>query len=335
MQSRDSSIDSIRSLGLFCVILAHVNPPFAIFQWRNFDVPLMVFLSGYLFGNRQVAIQGISGFMDYLWKRFVRLVIPVWVFILIYLVIQYFFPSYFRIYLWNAPSKIASSFMLMEDGIGYVWIIRVFLYIAVLGPIFKRFITTKGQLLAFYLAYELLLLLAHHTFSTAVFKTVNESIFYSLGYLVFFLFGAQFKEWSVNAKRILAIILVAILVAGAIYDGYNGKILTLQDFKYPPHAFYSYYAALCIGIIFAFKGGIAKMGNSFLNFVGSSTIWIYLWHILFLQLIHFEAWYINYLLILGVSMLITYLQQQLIEVIVRLSKASTAVAGQLRIIFCS
>ena len=41
-------IDFLKTLGLFCIILAHVNAPGFVMQLRNFDVPLMVILSGML-----------------------------------------------------------------------------------------------------------------------------------------------------------------------------------------------------------------------------------------------------------------------------------------------
>jgi fucose 4-O-acetylase-like acetyltransferase len=49
IQSRDIRFDILKVIGLFCIILAHVSPPSLIFQLRNFDVPLMVMISGSVF----------------------------------------------------------------------------------------------------------------------------------------------------------------------------------------------------------------------------------------------------------------------------------------------
>lgn len=35
---RDIRIDMLRTIALFCIMLAHVNPPPVIFDIRNFDV---------------------------------------------------------------------------------------------------------------------------------------------------------------------------------------------------------------------------------------------------------------------------------------------------------
>lgn len=119
MVERDRSIDIIRSLGLLCIILAHVNPPFILFQVRNFDVPLMVFISGYLFGGKNQTFKSIRDITSYLWKRFVRLVLPVWAFLSLFYSIQHFFPFLFKIDYTQYPNIILSSYMLM-DGFGYV-----------------------------------------------------------------------------------------------------------------------------------------------------------------------------------------------------------------------
>ena len=46
---RDNRIDILRTTGLAMIILAHVYPPPLLFHLRNFDVPLMVLLSGMSF----------------------------------------------------------------------------------------------------------------------------------------------------------------------------------------------------------------------------------------------------------------------------------------------
>ncbi len=47
---RDEKVDLLRFVGLAMVVMAHVGAPTLLFQFRNFDVPLMVLLSGISFG---------------------------------------------------------------------------------------------------------------------------------------------------------------------------------------------------------------------------------------------------------------------------------------------
>ncbi len=335
MQERDSSIDIMRSIGLCCIILAHVSPPLIIFQLRNFDVPLMVFLSGYLFGNRKVKIESFQAFCSYLGKRCIRLVLPVWIFILLFVGIQFVFPQNFTTYYLNYPDKLWSSFLLME-GIGYVWIIRIFLCIAVLGPLCVGWIRNPKSLFILYLAYEILYLLTAKYMDERYFKPVNELFFYTVGFFLFFVLGAQYKSWTVQARRILALLALTILLTAGIWKWlHDGDLLILQDYKYPPRLYYSYYACLCFVCLFSIRDQIGKWESPILNFVGSSTIWIYLWHILFLQLFKFDAWYINFMLIFGCAAGLTWLQQQLVYAFVRISHVRKEVANTIYMIFCS
>lgn len=52
------SIDFLRAIGLFLVILAHINPLAILFQIRLFDVMLLVFVSwnAYCFSTNRITI---------------------------------------------------------------------------------------------------------------------------------------------------------------------------------------------------------------------------------------------------------------------------------------
>ena len=47
-KKRRTDVDIIKVVGLLCIILAHTNPPSVLFQFRNFDVVLMIMVSTYL-----------------------------------------------------------------------------------------------------------------------------------------------------------------------------------------------------------------------------------------------------------------------------------------------
>lgn len=46
MTNRDNSIDILRSIALIGMIISHCEPHWTIMQFREFDVSLIVFLSG-------------------------------------------------------------------------------------------------------------------------------------------------------------------------------------------------------------------------------------------------------------------------------------------------
>lgn len=335
MIERDRSIDIIRGLGLICIILAHVNPPFFIFQVRNFDVPLMVFISGFLFGDKNQEFKSIADITSYLWKRFVRLVVPVWAFLTLFYSIQYCFPYLFKVDYTQYPHIILSSYMLM-DGFGYVWIIRIFLMIAILGPLCSNFIKNKWQLLLYYVIYEIVIHYSKNLFEPTVQRYIDQFGSYSLGFLLFFMLGAQYKDYTSKTKITLFMTCMVITILGMAYTiFYLDKPFDIGSLKYPPRSFYIYYAIIIFSIIFWIKPRLRNINVTILNFIGSSTIWIYLWHILFIFLINFKHWYLNWIIIIIFSMVLTYLQQRIVSKAITYFQLSDTISKQLRIIFCS
>lgn len=159
IQERDSSIDFLRTIGLLCVILAHVNAPQAVMRWRCFDVVLLVFVSGLSYmtskGNEQ-------DHLHYLKKRICRLVFPTWKFLCI------FFGLFGVLHLINPVfpeltlKECCYSFLFIS-GIGYVWIIMVYLLAAAALPVQQRILDRVGVdrflciMAVLYVVYEILI----------------------------------------------------------------------------------------------------------------------------------------------------------------------------------
>lgn len=82
--SRDNKIDFIKFIGLSLIILAHVHPPFVLFQIRCFDVPLMLFASGLAFSGKS-----IDNYIKFVLPRTKRLICPLYVFLSVYFAILF------------------------------------------------------------------------------------------------------------------------------------------------------------------------------------------------------------------------------------------------------
>ncbi len=121
-------IDYLKVIGLLCIILAHISTDANILQIRNFDVPLMVIISGYLaVESFKRALKKEKPFLRYYWKRISRLLIPTWIFLIVFFVVMTLFPVN-GLYPYD-NNFIINSFLLL-NGISYVWIIRMFLICA-------------------------------------------------------------------------------------------------------------------------------------------------------------------------------------------------------------
>ena len=129
---RESRFDGLRAIGLLAIILAHTSAPDRILQLRNFDVPLMIMVSGSVYTLS--AARKNLGYFQYLWRRMNHLLAPTWIFLtcfflfnaLVAILSKTAFPYTFQ--------DIKSTYDLIS-GIGYVWIFRVMILVAMVLPL--------------------------------------------------------------------------------------------------------------------------------------------------------------------------------------------------------
>lgn len=131
-------MDVLRVLGIFMIILAHISlkedENSLLFNIRNFDVVLLVFISGLSSIHSVESINSLKEYFAYLLKRFKRLIIPGWSFITIYYLYAIVMERIYESHLLNIKSIILSYTMI--GGMGYVWIIRVLFCMAVIVPLY-------------------------------------------------------------------------------------------------------------------------------------------------------------------------------------------------------
>jgi fucose 4-O-acetylase-like acetyltransferase len=316
-QQRDERIDLLRFIGLAMVILAHVYPPMWVAQLRNFDVPLMVLVSALSFS----ASVKQESYGQYVWARVKRLVFPVWLFLTLYFAVQWAFA-----YPQALPDfqKILRSYT-MIDGIGYVWVIRVFLLVALLAPFIYRFHQRTLQnsqyfrvLLLWYLAYEVAVVMLLPEI-TGVSRTVlRNTVFDAVPFALLFALGLRIPAMpKAELGRLLGIFTAIFLLFALWFFWQKGSFVRTQLFKYPPQHYYLAYALMCAFALWLMAEPLLKVLRSsrligFVLFAGSNSIWIYLWHIFFLQIVE-QSWGMKYLLVFACSALLTWLQVTLIQ----------------------
>lgn len=289
IDNRDYSIDFLRFLGLTMIILAHTDVPGILFQARNFDVPLMVLISGVAYS---LSHQKKERYISYISQRLIRLALPVWIFLLFYF-------STLKIFSPNAKeldfNTIYTSFLFL-GGIGYVWIIKVFLLISLIAPLL-HFINKKIEsdfiyltlTIFFYCFYELVIL--NITINNIYVRFfVANYIYYFLAYSTIFWIGLRIA----NLPRII-IFFSALLFLGvfgfhlaSLYFE-NNSIVSTQFSKYPPTSYYLSYSLMISLILWMLKNTICNqlslysLPSAFIRFVSKNSIWIYLWHIPFVE----------------------------------------------------
>ncbi|QZA78244.1 acyltransferase [Deefgea tanakiae] len=310
---RDDRIDILRFIGLAMIIFAHVGSTGVLFELRNFDVPLMVLVSGMAFG---LSFKENESYWAYIWKRIKRLVFPVWIFLTIY------FFALFVIYPTSDDLNIRtvlSSYALL-NGIGYVWIIRVFLLVAIAAPflfIFHNKVQADGRyflaLMSFLFLYEILRYLSFPYVQEGFGKIVSYIILYVVPYSIIFSVGLRMLKMNKSQLLKLAFASFSVFIAFGFFLFFQtGRVFSIQELKYPPSIYFFSYSLFVSTLLWAYSEKISSIVGSLkiskiTMFVANNSIWIYLWHIPLVKFVDANV-LTKYLIVFAVATTITYVQ---------------------------
>lgn len=293
---RDNSIDLMRFIGLTMIVLAHIglskeNP---LFQLRCFDVPLMVFTSGLAFSGKS-----IGAYFPFICKRSLRLLVPVYVFVTAYILLNPVL-SDLGLVMHYQPERIFGTYILrLQPTIGYVWIIRVFLIVMLMTPLLLKVekLLKPGWcvyvLAAFMLDFQDLLVEWLQPFRTVI--LVEDWILYAMAYPTVFLVGLRFRNASMKERLVVMMFLVAAMVVKGIGVAEEyGTWMRFQPFKYPPQSYFLLWGITVSCFLWTTSRWWARvLDNGLFTFIGRNTIWIYLWHIPFVNIVvggPFDGW---------------------------------------------
>ena len=284
--TRDFSLDFMRFFGVLVIIYAHTHPPEWIDQLRNFGTPLLIVASAatYALIYRYRALD-VPGFLK---KRVYRLLIPLWIFL------TFFFGGIaLAAVVTNRPypfdgDTILESYVLHE-GIGYVWIFKVYLYLAFLTPpllAFHRNVRSNlqyyGILVTTLLLYSALCIYYENSMTEEAYDIFSQYVLTIFPYAVLYSYGMRLH--MLKKKTILTVAFVSGLISAfiAVYlYRTTGSWVPTQDYKYPPQIYYLSYAFMWVNLIyvFAYTRTVKNIPNSIMQWLSENSLWIYLWHI--------------------------------------------------------
>jgi fucose 4-O-acetylase-like acetyltransferase len=310
---RDDRIDILRFIGLSMIIFAHVDPPELLFQLRNFDVPLMILVSAMSFSLSYKANEPYS---SYVWKRIKRLVFPVWVFLTIYFI---------AIYTFNPvndeldSTTVLTSYTLLE-GIGYVWIIRVFLLVALVSPLlftWHRYASRNSQYFVIialsFLSYELLRYFSLPYIQAGAGELISSVVLYLVPYGIIFAIGLRMTQLGIRELYAIAFVSLAVFIfAGSCLFLVHGEFVPTQALKYPPSIYYFSYAVFVSSLLWIHSAlidhTIKKLKlKPLVLFTARNSIWVYLWHIPLIKTIQ-THFLLKYSITFSVALILTYVQ---------------------------
>ena len=319
MSTRDYHIDLLRFIGISLIILAHITPPQIIFQVRSFDVPLMIFVSGYVYANKVV-----TNYRSFIISRVKRLCFPVWIFLTFYLLPIYCLQSLLKTD-WGVTFQSVLESYLLLDGIGFVWIIRVFLLVALITPTLAIVAKYFQRIKTIY--FNLLILTGVTIQSVLIYYGIGmkylvlrDMIYYMSGYSLVFLVGCYVRNCSYQRRIYSAIFWGIILSLSCLYYLHfsSNYIIPLNNYKYPPYAYFLVYGLFASILLEITLGWENLKTFPLISFIGSGTIWIYLYHIPLIHLtsiINIETWYYRFLIVYIGAVSLYFIQYKFVGIL--------------------
>ena len=297
------------------VILAHVGPPVPIMFLRCFDVPLLVLISGILANDslERIALNKEKGYdshsyLTYISKRFMRLVLPAWIMLVLFFACKALAGTVYT------PKYYLESFLLTRYGIGYVWIVLIFFYCALVAPFIKRFLHHRLFWLVMALVYCIYEVALHYHLGRENVIILN-TVYYIIPYGLLTGLGMKYLSMTKQTKIIICVAGFILFVASGIFYYYSRGSIQLPTInKYPPRIYFlSYSVALSFLLLLLCEG----KDNSFfrcrpVQFISSHSLWIYLWHIFYLMVSYkfslIDNWVLRYGFVTALSIATVWLQ---------------------------
>lgn len=296
MEKRIDYIDFIKVIGLSCIIVAHVEPTGLVYMLRQFDVVLMVLVSSILaqLSYEKYVKYNISSYKYYI-RRLKRLVIPTWIFLFIYFSKCIILSGSFQ-----DISVYINSFLLTRYGIGYVWVILIYVYSSLWIPLIYKLRTYKFTIVivaVLYLLYEVCL---YFKVGTDI-PFIETTFYYIIPYGLITYIGYNYYSYSKKTRYFtISASLFLVIIIGIYYLNKFGMVQDVGRAKYPPRLYYIGYGVGVSFFILEFCRNINLKiyGCRFVKFIAKHSLWIYLWHILALDIYRKfqlpEVWYLKF-----------------------------------------
>lgn len=278
--------DMLRGLGMLLVILAHVNPPGWLFRLRNFDLVLLVLVAGATLGLSSKRRTAPLKFMGH---RLARLLMPTWTFLC-------FFYLSVAAYCFLASHPFAFSLVTVRQSfelIGdYVWIVRVFLVIALATPLVMWLDdhcpsnwTYCMVIAGAYAAYEAAVWGVREFVSPAHRELVFTHL-EAVAYACVFALGLRLERFDRRILGILACLFAAVFACLLFVHRMERPFAWVQSYKYPPTLYYlSYGFAVSIVVyLVSARPVFQRLTSSFVLFFGRYSLFVFLWHVFYLWL---------------------------------------------------
>ena len=315
-KQRDLRIDILRVLAILLIILAHGKDlPKILYNVRAFDVVLMAILLGMSY---ILSYKPKQSYFNYVKKRFIRLIIPTWLFLTVYFLVtngvKLIVGAPF--YEWS----IVRDSYLLTGGIGFVWIIWIYFAIALVSPLIATLIIKYSGVIGRWIILTGVFIIYFSVETLNSYIKLPSFLANPFGYIFAAAIGMLILKMSkIEMLVLIGLFAVMLFISGAIS---NYTILSINGDKYPPGPFYLGYG-MTVSLIFIyvfelipFDRILNKVVKKVLDFISRYSLNLYFWHILvrFFIMAYRDViyqWYFRYILMLIGTVIGTLLQIKL------------------------
>lgn len=131
IKKRDVSLDAMKIVGILSAMIVHHQVGEIVYNILAYSVPMLIILSGFLSSGKQIS------YTNNLAKRAKKIIIPTYAFVIIVLALRFCISLAFGLEYYSI-NEIISTILLSDNGMGYVWIARVFFLVAIIEPLINR-----------------------------------------------------------------------------------------------------------------------------------------------------------------------------------------------------
>ena len=308
---RSTVIDILRVIGLILVISAHCGFSSWFTNIRDFDVVLLMFVSGISFS---LTYRENGSYLEYVKKRFRRLIVPVWVFLTAFFLFSFLINKPFT---WR---EIIESYLLLAGGVLFVWVYRVFFTSALLNPfLIKLCKKTDTAILTISAVIVFLLndLLSKYAFVPmgSIGKFLQYLITYTIAYGLISFIGMVFHKADRTGRIIITVIFIVVFGVTGVFLKYPA----FYDCKYPPILYYCSYGLTWSGILYILFEHCSLHGTleMIVTWCSAHTMDIFMWHIMAFYLMEWfnpsllnRPW-LDLLILLGGGIIGAFLQSRI------------------------
>ena len=299
---RDQRIDTMRVIGTFLVILAHVSAPELLQKLRTFDVVMLVFISGLSFAYKNNVSYG-----EYLLRRVKKLVLPTYAVITCLFIGAYIVCTVVgrtQLFSWDT---IWRSYV-FADGVGYIWIVKVYMLIAAVSPLVYRAAKEiksdalfAALIVGIYGVYHVLM------YFFGDIPILYQYVFQIFPYTLVACIGMRCRDNRSFCWKILIVACVIMVTDVAVRGAF-----VFEQHKYPPEYNYLVYGLFMAALLYIL---LPDKTWSPVVWLSKNSFMIYLFHVIFLLATNFLAeikvfafvgvWYVQFVIVVAASVLAT------------------------------